>query len=126
MKPHACKGKPGAVESVVESKFKESGIRVTGKGTMSAEEIDKNQYIDTHYGAIASKAVKLKPSELNVPDKGKKQFQEAFGLSWDDAIKAGKVYNAKDGAEKLGLDGTFIILFWVALPLNLRSCLMGW
>jgi hypothetical protein len=76
IKPHACKGKTGAVEKVVEDKFKASGIRVTGKGEISAEDIDKKMYIDTHYGAIASKAVKLKPSELNVPDKGKAAFEK--------------------------------------------------
>ncbi len=58
IKPHACKGKPGSVEAVVEGKFKDSGIRVTDKGEISAEEIDKNLYIDNHYGAIASKAGK--------------------------------------------------------------------
>jgi len=58
IKPHACKGKPGSVESVVEDKFKESGIRITSKGEISAEEIDKNMFIDNHYGAIASKAGK--------------------------------------------------------------------
>jgi hypothetical protein len=76
IKPHACKGKTGAVEKMVEDKFKASGIRVTGKGEIPAEDIDKKMYIDTHYGAIASKAVKLKPSELNVPDKGKAAFEK--------------------------------------------------
>jgi len=112
IKPHACKGKPGSVESVVETKFKDSGIRITDKGEFSAEEIDKNLLIDNHYGAIASKAVKLKPSELNVPDKGKEQFEAAFGESWDSAIAAGKVYNAKDGAEKLGFDSEGINAEW--------------
>lgn len=115
IKPHACKGKEGAVEKVLEEKFKESGIRVTDKGEISAESIDKNMYIDTHYGAIASKAVKLKPSELNVPDKGKKQFKEAFGEEWDAAVKAGKVYNAKDGAAKLGLDSEGLNKEWSKL-----------
>lgn len=115
IKPHACKGKPGSVEAVVEGKFKETGIRVTDKGEISAEQIDKNMLIDTHYGAIASKAVKLKPSELNVPDKGKKQFEAAFGESWDSAIAAGKVYNAKDGAEKLGLDADGVNAEWSKL-----------
>lgn len=115
IKPHACKGKPGAVEAVVEDKFKDAGIRVTSKGEMTAEQIDQNMYIDTHYGAIASKAVKLQPSQLNVPDKGKKEFQEAFGESWDDAIKAGKVYNAKDGAAKLGLDSEGLNKEWSKL-----------
>jgi hypothetical protein len=112
IKPHACKGSPGAVEAVVEDKFKASGIRVTGKGEISAEQIDKNLYIDTHYGAIASKAVKLKPSELNVPDKGKAGFEKMFGESWDSAISAGKVYNAKDAAEKLGVDASGINDKW--------------
>jgi len=115
IKPHACKGKPGSVESVVEGKFKESGIRVTDKGEISAEEIDKNMLIDNHYGAIASKAVKLKPSELNVPDKGKKQFEAAFGESWDSAVAAGKVFNAKDGAEKLGIDAEGVNGEWSKL-----------
>jgi hypothetical protein len=115
IKPHACKGKPGSVEAVVEGKFKKTGIRVTDKGEISAEEIDKNLFIDTHYGAIASKAVKLKPSELNVPDKGKKQFEAAFGESWDSAVASGKVFNAKDGAEKLGLDSEGVNAEWSKL-----------
>jgi hypothetical protein len=115
IKPHACKGKPGAVEAVVEDKFIASGIRVTGKGEMTADQIDKNMYIDTHYGAIASKAVKLKPSVLNVPDKGKAGFEKLFGESWDSAIKAGKVYNAKDAAEKLGVDASGINEKWSKL-----------
>lgn len=56
--------------------------------------------------------VKLKPSELNVPDKGKEQFEAAFGESWDSAIAAGKIYNAKDGAEKLGLDSEGVNAEW--------------
>lgn len=103
IKPHACKGKPGQVEKVLEAKFKQAGIRILESGEKLAEEIDKNMLIDTHYGAIASKAVKLKPSELNVPDKGKKEFQQLFGESFDSALAQGKVYNAKEGAEKLGL-----------------------
>jgi hypothetical protein len=115
IKPHACKGKEGAVESLVEEKFKASGIRITGKGTINAEEIDKKMYIDNHYGAIASKAVKLKPSQLNVPDKGKAGFEKMFGESWDSALAAGKVYNAMDGAAKLGLDSEGLNKEWSKL-----------
>jgi len=115
IKPHACKGKEGAVEAVVEEKFKASGIRITGSGVINAEDIDKSMYIDTHYGAIASKAVRLKPSELNVPDKGKAAFEKMFGESWDSAIAAGKVYNAKDAALKLGLDSEGINKEWSKL-----------
>ena len=115
IKPHACKGTPGKVEELVEEAFANAGIRVTGKGEMLAETIDKNMHIDTHYGAIASKAVKLKPNELNVPDKGKEDFQKMFGETWADAIAAGKVYNAMDGAAKLGIDGAGINEKWSKL-----------
>jgi len=112
IKPHACKGTPGKVETVVEEAFAKNGIRITSKGEMSAETIDKNMHIDTHYGAIASKAVKLSPSELNVPDKGKAEFEKMFGEKWDDAVAAGKVFNAKDGAAKLGVDGAGLDAKW--------------
>lgn len=115
IKPHACKGTPGQVEALVENSFAASGIRVTGQGDMSAETIDEKMHIDTHYGAIASKAVKLKPSELNVPDKGKADFQKMFGVSWEDALAQGLVYNAKDGAAKLGVDGSGLDAKWSTL-----------
>jgi len=112
IKPHACKGNPGEVEAVVENGLAKAGIRITGKGEISAETIDEKQLIDNHYGAIASKAVVLKPNELNVPDKGKAAFQEMFGESWQDALAAGNVYNAKDGAAKLGVDGAGLEVKW--------------
>ena len=112
IKPHACKGLPGKVEALVEESFANAGIRITDSGEMLAETIDKNMHIDTHYGAIASKAVKLKPKELNVPDKGKQDFEKMFGEKWDDAVAAGKVYNAMDGAAKLGIDGAALNEKW--------------
>lgn len=115
IKPHACKGKPGKVEALVEDSLKKHGIRITGKGEMTAEVIDKNMHIDTHYGAIASKAVKLQPKDLMVPDKGKAAFEKMFGESWDSAVKAGKVYNAMDGAAKLGTDAAGMNTIWSKL-----------
>jgi hypothetical protein len=112
IKPHACKGSPGKVEALVEACLTKSGVRITGKGEIRAEVIDRNMYIDTHYGAIASKAVKLKPSQLNVPDKGKAQFQEMFGETWDSAVAANKVFNAKDACEKLGIDAIALEAKW--------------
>jgi len=71
-----------------------------GEGSLSSETIDEKKLIDQHYYAIASKATILKPNELNVPvDK----FQEQFGLSWEDALAGGRVFNAMDGCADLGL-----------------------
>jgi hypothetical protein len=50
-----------------------------------------------------------------VPDKGKAEFKATFGESWEEALAAGKVYNAKDGAAKLGLDGAGLDKKWGTL-----------
>ena len=41
IKPHACQGKPGMVESVVEGGLAKAGIRITDRGEIPAETIDK-------------------------------------------------------------------------------------
>ncbi|KAL7563468.1 hypothetical protein ACA910_004653 [Epithemia clementina (nom. ined.)] len=117
IKPHACQNARTVdqVQAVVEDTLRAHGIRITGHGAMTAETIDANQHIDTHYGAIARKAVTLKPSELNVPEKGQADFQKLFGESWDEAIQAGKVYNAKDAAEQFHLTSAQINDFWSQL-----------
>ena len=116
IKPHACKGtSPGKVQNLVEETLNKHGIRITGKGEIMAETIDKEMYIDTHYGAIANKAIKLLPKELIVPDKGKEEFLKIFGESWDNAIAQNKVYNAKDGADKLNLDANGLNQLWSQL-----------
>jgi len=102
--------KPAAVTpqtcQLVEKTFADMGITVTGSGKLDARTIDKEQLIDTHYGAIASKAVKLKPSELTVKAKAQEEFKQAFGLSWEEALAKGMVYNATDGCAKMGCKPT--------------------
>lgn len=39
------------------------------------------------------------PKDLNVPDKGQDDFKKAFGLSWKDAVKQGKVLNASQACK---------------------------
>jgi len=59
--------------------------------------------------------VKLKPSELNVPAKGKAAFQKAFGLSWGEALAQGKVFNAADACKELGIDAAELDARWAKL-----------
>jgi nucleoside diphosphate kinase len=100
VKPHAVNDK---VKELVTQKLKSSGITVVSEGSIAAEKIDKDQLIDTHYGAIAAKAVKLKPEALVVQPKAKEDFEKKFGSSWEDALKSGQVYNAMDAVAKLGI-----------------------
>jgi len=100
VKPHAVCDK---VLELTRDKLEAHGIVVVGEGSIPAERIDEERLIDTHYGAIAAKAVLLQPSALAVPEKAQAEFQQAFGVSWEEALKDGLVYNAMDGAGKLGI-----------------------
>jgi nucleoside diphosphate kinase len=109
IKPHA---NTEQVDLLVKSTLAEKGITIKSEGTLTAEEIDSKKLIDNHYGAIASKAVLQKPNELNVPEKGKVQFKETFGLTWEDAVAQNKVLNAADACVKLNVDGDALEGLW--------------
>jgi len=97
------------VKELVEPLMKEKGLRIVKKGELKAEVIDKKQLIDNHYYAIASKATILKPKELNVPND---KFKGKFGLDWQAALDAGKVFNALDGCEYFGVDAEGMAGLW--------------
>ena len=62
IKPHANNV---AVRALVKTALRENGITVLDEGEIDAVTILSRKLIDTHYGAIASKASLLKPVELN-------------------------------------------------------------
>lgn len=111
VKPHACNDK---VIAMVKEGLAAAGITVTAEADLAAEQIDSELLIDNHYGAIAAKAVKLQPSELSVPEKGKAAFEATFGLAWDAALEQGLVFNAKDACTKLECDGAALEIKWRA------------
>jgi len=108
IKPHAVTGK---AKEVVANGLKAQGIKIVSEGTITAEQIDKDMLIDQHYYAIASKATLLKPHQLAVPAN---KFEEKFGLGWQDALKKGVVFNAKDACEYLGIDSDQLNTAWGA------------
>ena len=87
-----------AMEKLVEATLASRGIKVLKKGTIDGPTIDKKRLIDQHYYAIASKATLLKPSELPVPED---KFESFFGVSFQDALKAGTAVNALQACEEL-------------------------
>ena len=106
IKPHA---NTTAAQAKVKSVFKDKKINIQKEGELSGPEIDKDMLIDQHYYAIASKATILKPNTLPVP---KDKFKNAFGLEWEDALKDGLVYNAKDACTYLGIDSEGLDAIW--------------
>lgn len=107
IKPHA---NTTAVQTLVSSKLHEHDISITSQGSISAAEIDDKRLIDQHYYAIASKATLLKPKDMPVPAA---KFEEAFGLSWKDALNQNLVFNALDACKFLGVDAMELDALWV-------------
>jgi len=106
VKPHAVTEKANAL---VRDGLKAKGLKILSEGDLTSEVIDQKKLIDQHYYAIASKATILKPHELNIP---KEKFQKAFGLSWDDALKQGVVFNAMDACKELNCNAEELNAAW--------------
>jgi len=106
IKPHAVTDK---VKELAKAGLEKHGIKILKEGSIKGEVIDKKKLIDQHYYAIASKATILKPDQLNVPED---KFKEQFGVTWKDALASGKVFNAMDGCEKLGIDADQMDAQW--------------
>eukprot|EP01001_Neometanema_parovale_P007210 NODE_3527_length_1204_cov_112.411656_g3347_i0.p1 GENE.NODE_3527_length_1204_cov_112.411656_g3347_i0~~NODE_3527_length_1204_cov_112.411656_g3347_i0.p1 ORF type:complete len:339 (-),score=110.12 NODE_3527_length_1204_cov_112.411656_g3347_i0:121-1137(-) len=109
VKPHAVTEQ---VKDLVRGGLQKKGVRVLGEGTLDAKTIADKLLIDNHYYAIACKASLTKPKDLNPPEAKQKEFEKVFGISWDQALKEGKVYNAVDGCSTLGVDGDKMDSLW--------------
>ena len=122
VKPHAV---TEPVKALLKSTLGAAGIRVVGEGCIPGETIDKEMLIDNHYGAIAAKAVKTKPADLCPSDKAKAAFSSKFGLTWEEAVKKGLVYNAMDGCAKLGVNGDQLDTIWGTLKKDVTLIKFG-
>lgn len=88
VKPHANKE---AVQELVKKTLAAKGVEILAEGDYTGPEIDKGQFIDQHYYAIASKATLKQPAELNIPvEKFKAKFEE----DWATVLEEGRAYNA--------------------------------
>jgi hypothetical protein len=112
IKPHAANDQ---VSALIESSLHDAGITITSKGEIGYAKIDLAGLIDNHYGAIAAKATKLKPSELSLSAKAQADFKGAFGVDWTEALANDEVYNAMDAGAKLGLDYSALDAKWSGL-----------
>lgn len=109
VKPHAVTPK---VVELVRTKFTEAGIAITKEGTLDGKTIEEKLLIDNHYYAIANKASLTKPKDLNPPASKQEDFQKMFGLSWEEALQQGQVFNAVDACAKLEIDGETMDTCW--------------
>ena len=112
IKPHAADAAP--VASLVRTALGAAGIAVRGEGVLGAAEMDAKRLIDTHYGAIASKAMRTDPRDLNPTPAARALFASTFAAelagmgdgigTWEEAVAAGRVRNAVGACSELGID----------------------
>lgn len=53
-----------------------------------------------------------KPKDLNPPAAPQEEFKTKFGVSWQDALSQGLVFNAVDACRALDLSGPQMDLYW--------------
>merc|ERR1712146_43207 len=106
IKPHA---NTADARALVRADFAARGIAIIREGELTAQQIDEGALIDQHYYAIASKATILEPAQLAVPAE---KFEEKFGLKWNDALAAGRVFNAKQACAELNIDSAQLDKMW--------------
>merc|ERR1712087_189192 len=109
IKPHAVTEE---VKALAKAKMAAAGITVTKEGSLDGPIIAKDLLVDNHYYAIANKASLSKPAELKPIASKQEEFAKKFGISWEQAIADGVVYNAVDACERLGIDGNQMDKVW--------------
>jgi len=109
IKPHANNM---ATRALVKTALRERNIAVVDEGEIDAVTILSRKLIDTHYYAIANKASLSKPVELSPPEKTLGEFTTKFGVSWQQALAEGVVYNAVDACDMLGIDAETMDAQW--------------
>lgn len=106
IKPHA---NTSLTQQLVTTTLQNKNLTILSEGELTAEEIDRGMLIDQHYYAIASKATLVKPNQLPV---NSEKFAKQFGLTWEDALAQGNVYNALDACNHLGIDADTLNNAW--------------
>jgi len=109
IKPHAV---TEGVKALAQAKLTAAGIAVTKEGSLPGCVIARDLLVDNHYYAIANKASLSKPAELAPATAKQEEFKRKFGISWEQAVADGVVYNAVDACERLGIDGARMDQVW--------------
>jgi len=112
VKPHANTEEG---RGLVQEELRRRGIEVLKQGEIGADDIEARSIIDTHYGSLATRALKQAPSELLVKPDAQEAFRAAFGLSWQEALERDLVCNAQEAMRRLACSGEALEALWAPL-----------
>jgi len=122
LKPHA--NTPSA-QKLVREHLSKCNVEILKDGSIDAVEIERRRVIDKHYNSIASKALDINPSDLQVQLKAQKAFQMAFGMTWSEALEKNIVFNATQAKERLGMSSQELDDKWTPLQLGEGKVKLG-
>ncbi|CAE7655339.1 unnamed protein product, partial [Symbiodinium sp. CCMP2456] len=122
LKPHA---NTAASRTCLKQLLSQKHIQVIEEGEITASEIRERGLIDVHYGSVAEKALQQQPSDMHVSTEAEKEFEECFGMSWEDALKQDRVCNAAEAQSRLGWTSQELGTHWDTLKMGVGKVKFG-
>mmetsp|Transcript_19883 Transcript_19883/g.50634 ORF Transcript_19883/g.50634 Transcript_19883/m.50634 type:complete len:532 (+) Transcript_19883:66-1661(+) len=113
------------VVTFVKERLASEKISVVSEGEVAAEDIDSKKLVDTHYGAIAAKAMRIEPAALEVQEAAKGKFKDMFGKTWEEAVQSGVLVNAAQALDKLKISDQVLGEKYAALKLGETMVKLG-
>jgi len=92
LKPEVAASAPAL--AMVRGVLAGHGLQVVEQGVVGAAAVASQGLVDKHYGAIAAKALKQKPSELVLSAEQRKLFEAELKVGWFDALSRRVLVNA--------------------------------
>ena len=110
IKPHAS---PSAETwTYIRTTLEQRGIRVFSETVIGGPEIRENGMIDRHYTVIARVGGCPEPRTLELNEKSLAAFQDAFGLSWSDALARNQVISGLAAVQKFKITAAALMESW--------------
>mmetsp|Transcript_129347 Transcript_129347/g.228740 ORF Transcript_129347/g.228740 Transcript_129347/m.228740 type:complete len:319 (-) Transcript_129347:90-1046(-) len=106
------------VRNLVAEALRGDGMRIVGEGEIPIANVSKGLLFEKHHIAVASKAALTKPSQLELSSSEKTRFRDSFGMSWDQAVGMGLVFNAVEACAELACTADELEAAWLECRTN--------
>jgi len=93
--------KSQAIATYIGDVFEDDAISVSYNRVLSSEQLAAEGLIDRHFGVVARVASIEDVADLVVTEAGREAFVQAYGVSWDAEVAAGRVVNSLEAQRRL-------------------------
>jgi len=106
------------VKEFVQQRFAENKMEIVDSGVITGDELMSRRVIERHYSSLSKKALRSNPDKLCIPAAAQSAFEEAFGLSWQEALDQKLVLNLRTAMEKFDCTPEELDAEWDTLELG--------